>query len=300
MRFELQDRLDRLAARRPWLAWALRVQRRGGELHGNTLASAITLVAFLSLFPLLLVAIAVIGFLAGSSNNFTHHAVEQLGLTGSAAHTVTTAIATAQRSKRVASVVGLLGLLWAGLALAGVLATTYNTAWQVNGRGVKDRLYGLAWLAGMGVLLAAAFGAAALVERLPSVLAPLAVIIGIGANTLAFVWTSWILPNRRVAVRYVVPAALVGGVCFEVLTLLGALVVPRLVQRSSELYGTLGVVFGVLAWLLILGRLIVHVVVIEVLSWEADHGTVGESMPPATEPDARGDDTPRPGTTSRG
>lgn len=278
MPFDLQDRLDRLAARRPWLAWALRVQRRSGELHGNTMASAITLIAFISLFPLLLLAIAVVGFVSSSSTDYAHHAVEQLGLTGSAAQTVTTAIATAQQSRRVASVVGLLGLLWVGLALARVLATTYNTVWQVTGRGVKDRLYGLAWLAGMGILLAAAFTAAALVERLPSVLAPLAVIIGICANTLAFVWTSWILPNRRVAVRSIVPAAIVGGVAFEVLTLLGALVVPRLVQHSSELYGTLGVVFGVLTWLLILGRLIVHVAVIEVLGWESDHGTARASV----------------------
>ncbi len=281
MPFDLQDRLDRLAARRPWLAWAFRVQRRGGELHANTMASAITLIAFISLFPLLLLAIAVIGFLAGSSNNFAHHAVEQLGLTGSAAHTVTTAIATAQQSKRAASVIGILGLLWAGLGLAGVLATTYNTVWRVAGRGVKDRLYGLAWLAGMGVLLAAAFGAAALVELLPGVLAPVGIIVGVAVNTVAFVWTSWILPNRRVALRYILPAAVVGGVGFEVLTLVGGLVVPRLVQRSSELYGTLGVVFGVLAWMLILGRLIVHVAVIEILSWEADHGTVDGSTPSA-------------------
>ncbi len=298
MRFDLQDRLDRLAARWPWLRWALGVQRRVGELHGNAMASAITLTAFLSLFPLLLVAIAVLGFVSNSSSNFAHDAIEQLGLTGSAAHTVTRAIATAQRSRRAASVVGLLGLFWGGLGLAGAVATAYNAAWQVNGRGLKDRLYGLAWLVGMGVLLSAAFSTAAIVGLLPNVLASLGIIIGVAANTLAFVWTSWILPNRRVAVRRIVPAAIVGGVGFEVLKILGALVVPRLVQHSSELYGTLGVVFGVLAWLLMLGRLLVYVAVIEVSGWESDHGTEREPAELPKLPDGRSPDTTRAGTSS--
>ena len=40
------------------------------------------------------------------------------------------------------------------------------------------------------------------------------------------------------------------------------------VERSSALYGTIGVVFALLAWLLVLGRLVVFVTVIEVDGWE--------------------------------
>jgi len=53
-------------------------------------------------------------------------------------------------------------------------------------------------------------------------------------------------------------------------------VVPQLVRSSSALYGSIGVVFGMLLWLLVLGRLVVYVAVIEVLSWEKEHGTVDE------------------------
>ena len=59
-------RLVRLSPRR-WrpTRLVLDVQDRYSELHGGELASAITLSAFLSILPLLLVGIAVFGFTRG-------------------------------------------------------------------------------------------------------------------------------------------------------------------------------------------------------------------------------------------
>ena len=56
--------LDRVATRLPFLKPVAAVQRRYGDVGGNQLASALTLNAFLSIFPLLLVALAVLGFVA--------------------------------------------------------------------------------------------------------------------------------------------------------------------------------------------------------------------------------------------
>src|SRR5438067_400771 len=65
----MKERLDRLGRRWSWLGLVLRVQGRYGELNGNYLAAAITLAGFLSLFPLLLVAFAVLGFLSAGHVN---------------------------------------------------------------------------------------------------------------------------------------------------------------------------------------------------------------------------------------
>ncbi|MBA2327265.1 MAG: hypothetical protein H0V95_11555 [Actinobacteria bacterium] len=78
--------------------------------------------------------IAVIGFLSAGSDDLPERIVENLGLTGRAADTITDAVGAAERSRRVASVVGLAGLLWAGLGLAGAVAYAYNTVWQVQAR----------------------------------------------------------------------------------------------------------------------------------------------------------------------
>ena len=58
------------------------------------------------------------------------------------------------------------------------------------------------------------------------------------------------------------------------LKLVGSLYVPRAVASSSALYGSIGVVFAILAWLYFFGRLIVYTTVLNVVLWERDHGTV--------------------------
>jgi membrane protein len=270
---DVRGRLGRLGDRWFWLGFALRVHDRFGELHGNQMATAVTLTAFVTLFPLVLVGLAVLGFVSVSSDDVPQRVVDNLGLTGSAADTVTDAIATAEKSRKLASVVGVVGLLWTGLGLAGALAYAYNTAWQVKERGLKDKAIGLGWLAGLGVLIALSFGATTAVEWLGGAFAPVLFLLGVALNGLVFLWTSWVLPNRRVGWRPLVPAAVVGGVGLEALKIVGTLLVPRLVADSSALYGTIGVVFAVLAWLLFLGRLVVYVAVLEVVSWEGRRGT---------------------------
>ena len=51
---------------------------RVGEIGGSQLASAVTLTLFLSLFPVLLVATAVVGFLASGDSDLTGEGVELL------------------------------------------------------------------------------------------------------------------------------------------------------------------------------------------------------------------------------
>src|SRR5438270_12101201 len=94
---------------------ALAVQGRYKELNGRELALAITLSAFLSILPLLLVGIAVFGFFsAGASKDLDAEEVKRLSLDTSSdtARLVTEAILTAEQSRKASSVVGLAGLLW--------------------------------------------------------------------------------------------------------------------------------------------------------------------------------------------
>ncbi len=150
----MKERLEAM----PVIGAALRIQERVGEIKGNQLATSIAFGMFLSLFPLLLAIIATVGFLAGSNPDFTDDLIDNLGLTGAAADSFRDVIANAEDSKRTASIIGVAGLLWSGLSLVGTLALVINTSWQVKGRGLVDKLSGIVWLLGGGVLLVASFG----------------------------------------------------------------------------------------------------------------------------------------------
>jgi len=275
----MKERLDRLGRRWPWLGLTLRVQGRYGELNGNYLAAAITLAGFLSLFPLLLVAFAVLGFLSAGHVNLGAEVVNRLGLTGQAADLVTTIIKQTEHSRKVTSVVSVVGLLWSGLGLVAAMQYALNTAWQVKGRGWKDKLSGLAWLAGAGVIFAGSFAVGAAVNVLPAVLAPVGLLTGLAVDIALWLWTMKVLTNRELPWRAYLPGALVGAVGFGILKVVGAVYVPRAVASASALYGSVGVIFALLAWLLFFGRLVVYAAVLNVVRWEEGHGTVTVELP---------------------
>ncbi len=279
------DKLDAWAERKNLrvLRTALRVQKRYGELNGNYMASAVTLSSFVSLFPLLLFAAAVLGFFAASDPDLGRSVVTQLGLEADsdAAKAVVDTINVAKDSRRTATVVGVVGLLWSGLGLVAALQYAINTSWQATGHGWKDKLKGLAWLGGASVLFLGTFALTSLLNLrdLPDVLKPLNILVGLALNLALWLWTMKALSNRDVGWKALLPGAAVGALGFEVLKLVGSVYVPKLVASSSALYGSLGVVFALLAWLLFFGRLIVYSSVVNVVRWEEDHGTVTVDLP---------------------
>lgn len=272
------DRLRKWAESRPWLGFLLRLQDRFTEVNGGPMASALTLASFLSIFPLILVGIAVLGYFSAGADDLADDIIVQFGLGGEAATALTSAIDQAEQSRRSASIIGFAGLLWSGLGVVAVLQSTMNSVWQVQGRGLKDKLTGLAWLVGAGVLLVGSFAITAALNFLPAWLAPIGLLVGIAVNIALFLWSMRVLPNHQLGWRHLLPGAIVGGVGLEVLKVVGAFLVPRLVASSSALYGSIGTVFAILAWLFFFARLVVYAATVNVVRWEREHGTVSVAI----------------------
>lgn len=267
-RIDLRGRIDRLADRVPPLRYFLDIQDRYSHLHGNVSANSITLTAFLALFAITLLAVAVVGYLDRTNIDVARAITDWLGLSGDAARVVTDAVNTASNSARFATFVGFLGVITIGTSFAGSVATAYNIAWGVRNRGLVERLRGLVWLAGFGVLGAASVMATTLWTRLSPELSALVMLVTLFANGALWLFTSWWLPNRTISFRAMLPAAVAGAVMLEALKIIGGIWVPRLVANASELWGTIGAVFALIAWILFFGRVVVYVTVIEVLEAE--------------------------------
>lgn len=274
------ERLGKFAEGKPWLEVVLGVQARFTELHGGSLASAVTLAAFLSLFPLVLVTIAILGFFASTTPDLSSQIADFFGLPrgGNAAEAITTALSTAEESRAAASIVGFAGLAWSALGLVKALQYAYDAVWQVKGRGLRDKLVGLGWFVGAALVFVASFAVTAVLGFLPAIFAPLNLLVGIGVSLGLFLWTAHTLCNRDVGWRALVPGAIFGAVGLEALKVIGGIYVPQAVASSSALYGSIGIVFAVLAWLLFFGRLIVYAATLNVVMWERQHGTVSVEL----------------------
>jgi membrane protein len=267
--------LKRQLARIPGMRFPLAVQERYGDLHGNNLAAAVAFQAFVSLFPLLLVLVAAVGFVAHYSDvDIAGRIIANLGLTGESADTIVNAVGSAEENRSATAPLGLVALLWSGLGLVNAFQFAFNQVWQVEERGLKDKAVGLLWLSGAVVLFVGASAATTVLNWLPGFVAPVGVAVGLAVNFGLWLWTFRVLPNRELPWRALVPGAAVGAIGMEVLKIVGGIYVPRAVSNSSELYGSLGVVFAVLAWLLIFGRLVLYATVVNVIRWEQGVGTV--------------------------
>jgi membrane protein len=255
------------------VALALDVHRRFGELGGGFLASAVTLTFFLALFPMLLVAVAVLGFASIADAGLAADVVDRIGLSGEAATTVTEAFESAERSRAATSVVGFLGLVWTSIGLVGALVHVCNRPWQVAEPGLRGKLKAVAWLLAGIVLVGAAIGLTGLLNVLPGWLAPVPILAGVALLVAFLLFTFRYLTEAPVPWRSHLPGAVAGAVGLQLLTVVGTLVVPRQVASSSAIYGSIGVVFAILAWLLVFGRLLVYAVVLNVVLHERHHGT---------------------------
>ena len=271
----MRRRLNQLRARWPWFDVAMSVQDRYSELDGNVVASAVTMSIFISLFPAMLVGTAVVGFVASGSVDLSQQLVDKLGLSGAAADTLRDTINSAQQSRKATSIVGLAGLVWASLGVVDAIRVAVDRAWQVKSNGLVDKAKSLGWLLITGAILVASTAVTALmVSVLPKWLAPVMVLVTVVINTLMFWFTLAMLGSQRVGWRPLLPGSIVAGVGLEVLTLAGAFIVPRSVASSSAIYGSLGVVFAILAWLFFFGRLLVYASTFNVVLYERDRGTI--------------------------
>jgi membrane protein len=254
---------------------ALRVQKRFDEVHGNYLGAAVTLTAFLSLFPLLLAVVGIVGVVSSNATDLPGTVIERLGIQDeTTTEVLRKAFSTAEDSGKAASVVGIAGLLWSGLGLVAAMQFAFDSVWQAPGRGLKDKLYGFLWLVGASVIFLASFAVTFLIGRLPGPAWPLAVVGNLLIGIPLWLWTFQALTNRDVGWKPQLPGAVLGAVGLQILQTLGGIYVPRVVSSSSALYGSIGVVFAILAWLLFFGRLAVYAVTLNVVRWEEEHGTV--------------------------
>ena len=194
----VRARLERM----PVLGPILEVQKRYSELRGNNLAAAVTFQAFISLFPLMLVIVAVVGFVAaGTDVNVAGRIVDSLGLSGESARTITNAVTEAEKNRVATAPLAIAALLWSGLGLVNAFQFAFNQVWQVDERGMKDKAVGLLWLLGAALLFVATAAVTTVLNWLPGVMAPLGILVGLTVNFGLWLWTFKVLPNRSLPWR---------------------------------------------------------------------------------------------------
>ncbi len=266
----------------PVLGTALAVQERYRQDAGDQFAGAIGFFGFLSLFPLILLALSVAGFvLAGESDaqiaevaRTIQEAIPGLSAAlggGDEATGIGKALDTIIENRQTGGIIGLVLLMVGGLRVVNSAQTATLVIFRVDlaeMSGVKRKLKQLMALVLLGLLALAgavaggAIGAVGRIEFLGvmDVLAPVLTTLGTFVLDVGLFLAAYRLfgTSKGPPTSTLLPGAVLGGLGWTLLKLVGSTYVSGQVENANELYGAIGGVIGLMLLLYLAGRLYVY------------------------------------------
>ena len=247
------------------------------------LAASISFFALLSLFPLILFLIAGAGYVFASQRPAEAFVISQTAkvlpqfvpLVRETVHEVT-------RTRGQVTVAGALVLMWAGTGVFDALEYALDKVWGIHGgqRLWRTKLVGIVAVSTLGLLLLLVTLALPIARSLQPTLevllarfgappfASLDALAGLAA-TLMTVFVLWLIykfvPNTRVNAAQATISALFSGVMWEGAKRLFSWYLAAS-SNFSALYGSLGIIIGLMAWLYVLSFILLIGAELAVLS----------------------------------
>lgn len=263
----------RLKSRRPSVDHTARAWRRLQDTNGSQYAGAITYFSFLALFPLILLGVAIAGFVLHSHPDTLQELLDNVtsNVPGELGDTLKASIKTAIDARAGVGIVGLVGVALTGLGWIGNLRAAVEAVWQVRPQApnfVIAKLKNLFVLAGLGLGLILSMALTAigtsLTDQILSALSwndlpgahalvkVLGVLLAIGGDLIIFSWLLVRLPGVSVPPRVVFKGALLAAVGFEVLKIVGTYTIAH--TANSPTAGPFAGVVAVLIWIQLVAR----------------------------------------------
>ncbi len=273
----LTERLDRLQRRRPWAGFPLAVVYKFADDQGSYLAALIAYYGFLSLFPLLLLLVTILGFFLDSDPRLQAElldsALAQFPVIGTQLRDNVQSLSGSGAGLAFGIVVTLYGCL----GVAGAAQNAFNRAWAVprNRRPnpIKSRLRSLLLLPvlGVGIIATTALAglstsASAYGADLGGALSILTLVLAVVVNVGLFLVIFRVLTASEVPTRDLRIGAVVAGLGWQAVQLLGAYFVAHTLRGRNEAYGVFGLVLGLIAWIYLLALVTVLAVEINVVA----------------------------------
>jgi membrane protein len=245
---------DVFQQRHRFIGFPLAVLQKYADDQGGYLAATITYYGFFAIFPLLLVLTTVLGFILQSHPHLEQRIVDSaLGqfpvigpqLSHGSLHGSTLAL-----------VLGLAAALWAGMGVFLAAQNAMNQLWGVPFKRRPDPLHAR----GRALVLLLLLGGGALATTILASLATVGAQYGLAwklgslalstALNVGLFWLGFrVLTAREVSWRQLRGGAIAAGILYELLQTLGGYYVGHTLKHASNLYGTFGLVIGLLSWI---------------------------------------------------
>ncbi|WP_410668629.1 inner membrane protein YhjD [Amycolatopsis sp. cmx-4-68] len=265
--------LPRLRRKYPWLDHLIRANDAFTERYGNHYAAAITYFSVLSVFPLFMVAFAVVGLVVNHDQAIIKQITDGVNdaVPAGLRDLVNGIVKGALDSGGTIGIFGLLIALYSGIGWMSNLRDALTAQWGQEKRPqpvVKQTLKDFVALIGLGVALGVSFALTAVGGGVGQFMLELVglenagwakfllrvatIVLGLLANTLVFLWVIAKLPREQVELRSAVKGAVVAAVGFVILQQVGSIYLASVTKSPSA--ALFGPVIGLLVFANLVSR----------------------------------------------
>ena len=263
---------DRAQQRIAPVAFFIGVVRKFGDDRGGSLCALLAFYGFLSLFPMLLLLVTLLGFLGGAEHSLVHRvessAFSQFPIVGTK---LSTNIHGLHEHNVPALVIGILGVVWGSMGALQTAQYAQAEIWHVPnvsrpsfwarlGRNmVMMMVLGVFLVAGSvlaGIVTIGHHGAWALVG---------AVLVGCVLNLALFLVAFRILTPRQIPWGDMVVGSIAGAIGWTTLQYVGGALVEHALRNTSKEYGTFALVLGLISFLYLAAQVTVYAAEINVV-----------------------------------
>jgi YihY family inner membrane protein len=270
---DAQTWFDLWQQRVPVVAFPISVWLRYREDRGYEYAALLAYYGFFSIFPLLTVAVTVIGFFLADNPTLRDRLLDSIFARFPVVGEALAREVDGLEGSGVVLIVALGFTLWAGIGVVRVAQDAFNTMWSVSIMRWPSFFPKLLRAIGALLVVGTAFVAATVASAfftfafdVPGLQRLAGVVASITINVLALWLTLRVLSASHVGWRALLPGAIIGGLGLWLLQLVGGIYVDGVILGASDVYGAFAVAIGLLVWLALLARVILWAAEINVVA----------------------------------
>ncbi len=284
-------RIDRFQQAHAPLAMAFGLIKKFGDDRAGTLAALLAYYAFLAVFPLLLLLTTILGFAMDRNSalqrSVLDSALRDFPIIGQQIEQAIQPL----KGNAFALTVGFAFLVWGSLGVTQAGQLAMADVWNVPGvdrPAFHERLlrgFGLLGVLGVGVAATTTIASFSAVGGIgPGRFAGFALTVAL--NVALFLMAFRVLTPPSVPSRALLPGAVLGGIGWSLLQVLGAYLVAHQLRHASQIYGYFASVLGLVGWLAIGAQLTMYAAEANVV-WARRLWPRSIVQPPLTDADKR-------------